>query len=143
MATYTLTVRIDRSIPFHKLATLPRFWGWDEADRLSTADRTLTLHIVMPDEFAGLSPRWDDVYGYGATTETDTDGQPIFRGFPTGTVSVQKATAELGLQPGVNYVRVERSGGIVRDYRGGEPVPGTSVWSKAKVSGYLIVTVEG
>lgn len=143
MATFTVTVRIDRSIPYHRLATLPRFWSWDEADTMTTPDRNLTLQIIMPDEFINLSPRWDPVYGYGATTETDAEGNPVFEGFPAGLVDAEAATVEWTLQPGKNYILVERTGGTVREYRAGEAIPGTSVWSKAKVSGYLIVTVEG
>lgn len=143
MATCTLTLRLDRSIPYNRLTVFPRFWNWDEADRLITSERFVSLNIVMPEEFVNLSPRWDAVYPYGVTSKTDTEGKPVFEGFPAGTVPVETGTLDCSLSQGVNYILVERLGGILRDYRADETVIGSSVWSKAKLSGYLIVTVEG
>jgi hypothetical protein len=139
MASFELTVRIDRSIPYHKLSTFPRFWSWNDAETLTTSDPTLTVRLLMPEEMVSLSPRWDAVYHYGIATRTDADGKPVFQEFPQGTVAADAGVLECALRPGANYLLVERAGGILRDYRGGEAVPGSSVWSKAKVSGYLIV----
>lgn len=143
MATHTLNLRLDRSVPYNRLTIFSRFWRWDDAEKLTTPDRSLSLQIVTPEEFANISPRWDTVYPYGFTSETDMEGKPVFDGFPTGTTPVEPGTLDCPLDPGVNYILIERLGGILRDYRAGEPVIGSSVWSKAKLSGYLIVTVEG
>ncbi len=143
MPTCTLTLRLDRSVPYNRLTVFPRFWNWNDAEKLITSDRSVSLQIVTPDEFANISPRWDSDYLYGVTSKTDEEGKPVFEGFPTGTVPVEPGTLECPLNPGVNCILVERSGGILRDYRQGEVVIGSSVWSKAKLSGYLIVTVEG
>lgn len=143
MADFTLTLRLDRSIPYNRLTVFPRFWNWGEAETLITPDKTISLQIVTPGEFADLSPRWDTFYPYGVTSKTDQEGKPVFEGFPEGTTPVETGSLDLSLKPGISYILIERFGGILRDYRAGETVFGSSVWSKAKLSGYLIVTVEG
>ncbi len=66
----------------------------------------------------------------------------MFDGFPQDQVDAGSSDLEYDLEVGRNYILVERTGGMVRDYRNGEVVKASAVWSKAKVSGYLIVDVK-
>jgi hypothetical protein len=142
MSTYELNLRIDNSIPFHKIPTFPRFRDWKEADSTTTSGSEITVKLVTPDEILGLSSRWDTTYTFGVATETDEAGKPVFTDMPHGTVDAEPGLLTCSLQKGTNYILAERTGGILRDYKVGEVVLGTSVWSKAKVSAFLIVTVE-
>ena len=142
MSSYELNLRIDNSIPSYKISTFPRFREWKDADATTITASDITMQLVTSEEIMMLSSRWNAEYTYGLTTETDPDGEPIFTDMPHGSVDAEQGLLTCSLQKGANYILVERFGGILRDYKVGEVVPGTSIWSKAKVSGYLIVTVE-
>lgn len=142
MSTFELNLRIDNSIPYHKIPTFPRYRKWDEAERIAASDAEITVKLVTPDEILALSSRWDANYTYGITTETDEAGEAVFTDLPHGSVDADPGLLTCTLQKGDNYIRVERTGGILRDYKAGEVVMGTAIWSKARVSAFLIVTVE-
>jgi hypothetical protein len=142
MATCELILRIDRSIPYHKLTTFPRFWSWSDAETMETEESRLLVKPVTTEEILSLSPRWDGEYHYGMTTDANEKGDPVFAQFPQGTIPADGDGQEFPLKPGVNHICIERFGGLLRDYRAGEAVPGSSVWSKARLSGYLKVNVR-
>ena len=119
MATYELILRIDNSIPYHKIHTFPRFRDWKDADMTTTTDAEITVKLITPDEIIGLSSRWDATYTYGVTTETNAEGKPVFSNMPYGNVDVEPGVLTCPLQKGPNYILVERTGGILRDYKAG------------------------
>jgi len=142
MATHELQMRIDRSVPYKRLPGFPRFVTWEDADTVETLDKHISVKLVLSDDLNEISSRWQDVYEYGLATEVDAEGNPVFNGFPQGQVDAGNSNLEYDLEIGRNYILVERTGGMVRDYRNGEVVKASAVWSKAKVSGYLIVDVK-
>lgn len=143
MATHDLNLKLDRSIPLQKLTTFPRVLSWADTERVVTSDRTITLRLVMDADLESLSPRWAPVYHYGITTEVDASGTPVFRDYPHGSVEAVTAILECPLSPGIQYIMVHRDGGVLRDWRGSAPLMGQIIWSKAKVSAFLIVQAEG
>lgn len=142
MATYDLAMKLDRSMPVHKLPTFPCALSWADAEKVVTSDRTLTIRLMMDADMESLSTRWEPVYCYGVTTELDANGTPVFHDYPHGSVDAAAGVLECPLSPGTQYIQVHRDGGMVRDWRAGAPLPAHIIWSKAKVSAFLIVQVE-
>mgnify|MGYP005675803917 FL=1 len=141
MATHEMHMRIDRSVPKKRLPGFPRFISWDDADTMTTGEGQIAVQVTMEEDLISISPRWEDTYDYGVSTEADDEGNPIFSDYPQGQISGDNGVLVCDLEPGKNFILFERTGGMVRDYRNGAVVPASIVWSKAKVSGYLIVVV--
>lgn len=142
MTEFHLEMRIDNSIPRIRLTTFPRYSGWGDATQVTTTDRQVTVFFDMSADLESLSSGWDADFRYTCISEVDADGKPVLKPEEERSAPAPEGKVTLDLAPGDHYLHVTRTGKMLRDWRSGAAAPGMIIWSKAKVSGYMIIHVE-